>query len=207
MDGLMVDTEPLYFEAECEVARRYDRVCTREVMEKMMGHKATRSIEIMMESLAMEGSPHDILRLRDTLYEDLLVRGVQPMRGLRELLDWLDAHGYRKAVATSSKPQFKDIIFDHLDLHRRFEVVITAAEVSEGKPSPEIYQRALRRLGLPPEQAVVLEDSAVGLKAAKGAGCFCIIVPNRFTKDQDFSTADLVATHLSHEAVRRFFRG
>ena len=205
MDGLMVDTEPLYFEAECEVARRYDRVFTREVMEKMMGHKATRSIQIMMETLAMEGSAHDILALRDTLYENLLVRGVQPMRGLQELLDWLEGHGYRKAVATSSKPQFKDIIFDHLNLHPRFEVVITGAEVSEGKPSPEIYQRALRQLELPPEQAVVLEDSAVGLKAAKGAGCFCIIVPNLFTKNQDFSMADLVAPHLFHGTVRSLF--
>jgi len=203
MDGLMVDTEPLYFEAECEVARRYDRVFTREVMEKMMGHKASRSIEIMMETLAMEGSSHDIMTLRDTLYEELLLRGVQPMRGLLNLLDWLEAHGYRKAVATSSQPHFKDIIFDHLDLHRRFEVVVTGEDVSEGKPSPEIYQRVLHQLDLCPGQAVVLEDSAVGLKAAKGAGCFCIVVPNQFTRIQDFSAADLVATDLFHEDIRR----
>jgi HAD superfamily hydrolase (TIGR01509 family) len=205
MDGLMVDTEPLYFEAESELARRLGKTFTREVMHHMMGHKATRSIQIMMEILGIEGSIQEILALRDTLYESLLVRGVNPMRGLLDLLDWLETHGYRKAVATSSRRRFKDIIFDHLDLHGRFEVVVTGGEVSEGKPSPEIYQRAVSDLGLLAEQCVVLEDSGVGLTAAKRAGCFCIVVPNEFTENQDFSTADLVVPHLFHEDIRRFF--
>jgi HAD superfamily hydrolase (TIGR01509 family) len=205
MDGLMVDTEPLYFEAESELARRFDKTFTREVMHHMMGHKATRSIQIMMEILGIEGSISEILTLRDMLYESLLVRGINVMRGLLDLLDWLETHGYRKAVATSSRRRFKDIIFDQLDLHGRFEVVITGGEVSEGKPSPEIYQRALHDLGLLAEQCVVLEDSGVGLTAAKRAGCPCIVVPNEFTENQDFSTADLVVPHLFHKDIRRFF--
>ncbi len=160
----------------------------------------------MMETLGIEGSAEEIEALRDSLYEDLLRKGVKPMRGLSELLNWLEAHGYRKAVATSSKPTFKEIIFNHLGLQDRFEVVVTADEVSRGKPSPEIYQLALHRLGLSPSQCIVLEDSAPGLNAAKGAGCFCIIVPNPFTQDQDFSRADLVAPHLFHEGVRRLFQ-
>jgi len=206
MDGLMVDTEPLYFEAESELARRFDKTFTREVMRHMMGHKATRSIQIMMEILGIEGSIAEILTLRDTIYESLLVRGVNVMRGLLDLLHWLETHGYRKAVATSSKRRFKDIIFDHLDLHDRFEVVFTGCEVSEGKPSPEIYQRAVSALGLVPGQCVVLEDSGVGLTAAKRAGCRCIVVPNEYTEDQDFSSADLVAPDLFHEDIRRFIR-
>ena len=205
MDGLMVDTESLYYQAETEVARRYGKTFSVEVMEKMMGHKARRSIQIMRETLGISEPVEEIEALRDTLYKDLLVRGVAPMSGLIEFLDWLEDRGYRKAVATSSKPAFKEIIFDQLDLHRRFEVVITAAEVSEGKPSPEIYQLALDRLALDPRQCVVLEDSFAGLKAAKAAGCFCVIVPNPFTRYQNFSEADLVATDLFHEDIRRCF--
>jgi len=206
MDGLMVDTESLYFQAESEVARRYGKPFSVEVMQKMMGHKAIRSIQIMMETLGIEGSAEEIEALRDTLYKNLLERGVKPMSGLLDFLNWLETCGYRKAVATSSKGIFKDIIFDQLDLHHRFEVVTTAEEVSQGKPSPEIYQRALRRLGLRPRQCIVLEDSAAGLKAAKGAGCLCIIVPNQFTRYQDFSGADFVAPDLSHKNIRRFFQ-
>lgn len=206
MDGLMVETESLYFQAESEVARHYGKTFTREVMEKMMGHKAAESIRIMMETLGIEGPAEDIEALRDTLYTDLLLTGVEPMNGLFEFLRWLETHGFRKAVATSSKSTFKDIILNHLQLRDRFEVVITAEEVSQGKPSPEIYQLALRRLALNPPQCIVLEDSVPGLKAAKGAGCFCIIVPNHFTRNQDFSGADLVAPHLFHEGIRHFFQ-
>ncbi|MBW2056719.1 MAG: HAD family phosphatase [Deltaproteobacteria bacterium] len=206
MDGLMVETESLYFQAESEVARRYGKTFTREVMEKMMGYKATRSIQIMMEALLIQGDVHEIETLRDDLYRELLLKGVKPMDGLFDLLCWLESHGFRKAVATSSKPIFKEIIFDRLHLHDRFELVVTGEDVSRGKPSPEIYRLALHRLGLGPRQCVVLEDSAVGLKSAKGAGCSCIVVPNDYTRNQDFSGADLVAPHLFHEGIRRFFQ-
>ena len=112
MDGLMVDTESLYYQAESEVARRYGKTFSVEVMEKMMGHKARRSIQIMMETLGISEPVEEIEALRDTLYKDLLVRGVTPMSGLMEFLNWLEDRGYRKAVATSSKPVFKEIIFD-----------------------------------------------------------------------------------------------
>jgi HAD superfamily hydrolase (TIGR01509 family) len=206
MDGLMVDTESLYFQAESEVARRYSKTFTVEVMQKMMGHKSTRSIQIMMESLGITGVAEEIETLRDSLYKDLLIRGIEPMPGLLDLLDWLEDHGYRKAVATSSKPVFKDIVFDHLALNHRFESVITSENVSEGKPSPQIFRLAVRRLELVPTQCIVLEDSHVGLKAAKAAGCFCIIVPNRFTRLQDFSEADLVASDLTHPEIRDLFQ-
>lgn len=205
MDGLLVDSEPLYFQAESEVARRYGKDFTIEVMEKMMGQKAIRSMEIMRETLGIHGTPDEILAFRDALYRDLLKKGVKPMKGAFALLDWLESEGHRKAVATSSRAEFKDIIFDRLGLHDRFELVITGDQVSAGKPSPEIYRLALRRLGLHPTACVVLEDSAVGLKAAKGAGCFCIAVPNRFTRNQDFSEADLVVPDLSRREIRDFF--
>ncbi len=206
MDGLLADTEPLYFQAESELARRYGKEFTMEVMEKMMGHKAIRSIQIMIETLQIKGTAEEVLALRDTLYRDLLLRGVKAMDGVFEVLDWLESHRYRKAVGTSSNTEFKDIVFNHLGLHHRFEVVITAEKVSVGKPSPEIYQLVLHRLGLYPWECIVLEDSAAGLKAAKGAGCFCIIVPNQFTQHQDFSGADLVAPYLFHKGIRDLFQ-
>jgi HAD superfamily hydrolase (TIGR01509 family) len=206
MDGLLVDTEPLYFQAEAEVATRYGRRFTRDVMQKMMGYKARRSIEIMKEELGLEGSVDEIMSLRDSIYTDLLMMGVSPMKGVFELLEWLENREFRKAVGTSSKPEFKDIIFNHLDLHHRFETIITGEDVSAGKPSPEIYCLAVRRLELQPPECIVLEDSAAGLKAAQGAGCTCIVVPNRYTDNQDFSEADLVAPDLTDKAIRDLFQ-
>jgi beta-phosphoglucomutase-like phosphatase (HAD superfamily) len=139
LDGLLADTEPLYFQAESELARRYGKDFTRDVMEKMMGHKALRSIQIMIETLGIDGPAEEILGLRDTLYRNLLMKGVKPMNGVSQLLNWLENHGYRKAIGTSSRTEFKDIILNHLGLYDRFEVVITGEEVSTGKPSPEIF--------------------------------------------------------------------
>ncbi|MDP2974118.1 MAG: HAD-IA family hydrolase, partial [Candidatus Diapherotrites archaeon] len=78
-----------------------------------------------------------------------------------------------------------------------FDAIIGAEDCSKSKPHPEPYLKAIKKLGVKPENALALEDSSRGVESAKAAGCKCIAMPNHFTLDEDFSKADLIVKSLA----------
>jgi beta-phosphoglucomutase-like phosphatase (HAD superfamily) len=82
------------------------------------------------------------------------------------------------------------------NLADKFKVLVTASEVTRRKPHPEPYQKAVQLLHIAPENALVIEDNPSGIKSAKAAGCKAIAYPNGFTKDMDFSEADMIIFSL-----------
>jgi len=135
------------------------------------------------------------LHLRKTeLFQALIEDGqVQPRPGVAELLDELATEHVRVAVATTGSRAWVEPLLGQLFGLDRFEVVITGAEAPVLKPDPSAYLQTLAAMGLSPAADVVaVEDSRNGLLAAKAAGLSCVIVVNDYTRDQDFSGADLV---------------
>ncbi|MBI4642012.1 MAG: HAD family phosphatase [Candidatus Tectomicrobia bacterium] len=196
MDGLIVDTEKLYFEVESAVARKYGKTFTREVMRAMMGKRGIESLRVLQEQLGIDEDPYVLLEMREQGYNQLLYEKLEPMPGLFSLLELTEGHRYRKAIATSSPASQMNFIVDRLGVRHFFELLMSGEEVEYGKPHPEIYQKIAERLGLQSNQCLVLEDTEVGVRAAKGAEMYCIAVPNEFTKDHDFTLADLVVSSL-----------
>ena len=195
MDGLMIDTEGLYFEVERVLARSYGREVRDETLWKMMGRKSLESMTIFAEDLELTVSPQELLRARDEMFQQKLEKTVLPMKGLSEILDTF--HGKLKlAIATGSPNKFLDIAMRKLDIRNYFNVLQTSDEIVNGKPDPEIYLTAISKLGLVPEECIVLEDSSNGALAAKRAGCYTIAVPSEYTCRQDFSFADYRAADL-----------
>jgi HAD superfamily hydrolase (TIGR01509 family) len=123
------------------------------------------------------------------------------MPGLYEILNAFHRR-LKLAVATGAQREFLDIALDTLGIRKYFDVLQTADGLERGKPDPEIYLLACRRLGLAPEKCVVLEDAANGVRAGKAAGCPVIAVPSDYTRRQDFSEADWIEPDL-FAAVRR----
>lgn len=125
---------------------------------------------------------------------ELLAAGkVEPRPGVGEFLERVEAAGLRLAVATTGSLAWVEPL---LELHfgrDRFAVVVGGDDVKETKPDPAAYLIALERLGLEPSEAVAVEDSPPGLEAARRAGLACVVVPNDYTRGQDFSGAALVA--------------
>jgi len=196
MDGLMVDTEKLYFEVESALARKYGKTFTREVMRAMMGTKGVDSFRIFQEQLGIDEDPEVLLEFREEGYNRLLHEKLEPMPGLFLLLELAEQYRYRKAIATSSPVSQMNFIIDQLGVRKFFELLVSGDEVEQGKPHPEIYQKVSGRLGLRSDQCLVLEDTENGVRSAKGAGMYCIAVPNEFTKDHDFALADRVISSL-----------
>lgn len=195
MDGLMVDTESLYFEAEKELARRFGREVKEETLARMMGRKPLESLIIFAQELQLEESPENLLAMRTALMREKLRSHLRPRPGLYTIIHIFSGR-LKLAIATGAQQEFLDLIVDRLGLREKFEVLQASDEIKEGKPHPEIYLLTCRKLGLKPQECVVLEDSMNGVLAAKRAGCQVIAIPSPQAKGQDFSQADFIANDL-----------
>lgn len=203
MDGLMFDTETLFFISEDEVAKTYGKTFTLDIQVKMMGQKGVHAIETMCRELGITEDPEKVMVERDKKYIELLKTKSEPMLGLIELLDYLDAHSIRKAIATSSNRTWVDILLSRANISNRFEFIVTGQDVKVGKPDPEIYLKAIELLNVPAGACLVLEDAVNGIRSGKAAGCVVVAVPDKHTAHQDFSEADYVVSSLADEKLKQ----
>ena len=201
MDGLMIDSERLYFEAEKEIAGRFGKTVEDRTLWNMMGRKPLESMAVYAQDLGLAGTitPEELLVIRDKIMKRKLADDLEPMPGLERIIG--DFHGTLKlAVATGAPMEFLDITLDGLDLRDKFNVLQASDDIEQGKPDPEIYIKTCERLGLAPEACVVLEDAQHGVVAGKEAGCYVIAVPSEYSQGHDFGRADFIASDLSHAA-------
>jgi HAD superfamily hydrolase (TIGR01509 family) len=123
------------------------------------------------------------------------------MPGLSELLGILETAKIPKAVGTSSGRRFVTDVLSRFGLEPRFEFTLTAEDVVEGKPAPEIYLTAAKRFGIDPSEMMVLEDSQNGCRAAVAAGAFAVAVPGGHSRTHDFSGAAFIADTLADRRI------
>jgi len=195
MDGLMVDTERLYYTTDVLVAEEYGKKISNKIIEQMIGQKPLDSMRIFQKFLETRDSPAILLEKRDLHFLGMLKTDLRPMSGLKEFLNAFYSK-IKLAISTGTQFKYLEIILRELDLQNFFEVIQTSDEIKKGKPDPEIYIRTIQQLKLQPYQCIALEDSSNGVKAAKQTGCYVIAIPSWHTKDQDFSTADILLDNL-----------
>lgn len=197
MDGILFDTEPIYFAAGDELLRRRGRAMTVELAQKMMGMPGPFAIEILRAEHGLEESAQDLLREELAIFVRLLDGNLRFMPGVLELLDGLAERGFPLAVATSTHRELTEKLIGSVGWRHRFQFLLTRDDVTRGKPHPDVYLLACDRLGHEPNDVVVIEDSLNGVRAAKAAGCQCVAVPHPLSRTLDFSIADLVADGLN----------
>jgi len=195
MDGLLIDSEKVYWQVGHQMAREFGKELSDLTLGKMMGRSPLKSVEIYAQDLGLTQSPHELLEMREARVKQVFEKGVDPMPGMFEVLDRFKPR-YSLAIATSAPMYLVDIILRVLDMRRYFTAIQTSDDVTNGKPDPEIYLKAMGRLGVPPADCVVLEDSSNGSLAGKRSGAYTIAVPSQYTRNQDFSFVDYVATNL-----------
>jgi HAD superfamily hydrolase (TIGR01509 family) len=179
MDGLMLDTEPLAARAWTEAATELGIAFDASVTIRLVGRTFTDCRDLIVEHHGDE-YPVDALMAGWAVAYDAIVEreGVVLKAGLVELLDWLEAAGIAKAVATSTRRARAQAKLARATLLERFLAVIGGDDVARGKPEPDIFLAAARAIGHPPRDCLVLEDSTPGLRAALRAGMRAIVVPD-----------------------------
>ncbi|MDA8067167.1 MAG: HAD-IA family hydrolase [Actinomycetota bacterium] len=132
-------------------------------------------------------------RRKTEIFAEMVRAGeIAPRQGVPELLDALRAHGVTVTVATTGTGAWVRPLLDRLFGPERFAVVVTADEEPALKPDPAAYRMVISRLGIEPVEAIAVEDSANGLRAARAAGLTCLVVSNDYTSGQDFAGAAAV---------------
>ncbi|KQY92659.1 HAD family hydrolase [Caulobacter sp. Root1455] len=178
MDGLLLDTETVYQAAMIEAGQAFDIDFTAATYRSMVG-KTNPECAVMLRELHGETFPvEDYFARVWSDVEILLEAEVRLKTGVMEILDYLDALGLPRAIATSNSRQAVDRYLGRFDLVRRFHAVVANADVTRHKPHPDPYLEAARRLNVHPTLCLALEDSHPGVRAAHAAGMMTIMVPD-----------------------------
>lgn len=201
LDGLMVDTEPLHRRAfnivleACGVNYQYD---VEEYGRTMTGHVIFENAERLRERFGLAQTTQELAEGHRALFNLLIAdaENIQAMPGLTELLAYLAAQDLRTAIASSSRPEQIHTILRGLNLRHTFQAIVGNDGTLKPKPAPDIYLRTLAQLGVNARDALALEDSASGVRAARAAGINVFVIPNAYTRMQDFAAADLVLPDL-----------
>jgi HAD superfamily hydrolase (TIGR01509 family) len=187
-DGVLVDTERLYYIATQQVLATVGVQLTKEQYIELLLVQG-KSPWYLAEEKGV--TPDDIEKLRDkrnVLYSALLEQEQIIIDGAGDVLEELSKR-YVMGIVTSSRPDHFEIIHRRTGFLIYFQFAITLGDYSHSKPHPEPYLLAVERSGFKAEECLVIEDSERGLTAAMEAGIRCIVIPNEFTRGSNFSGA------------------
>ena len=199
MDGLMVDTESLSTEAFINSAKVQGYNMTKEETLKVLGFTKANIYQFWIDYF--QGTNVDGKKLVDDHYEYienvLYTVGPEKMPYVEELLKYLKENNYKIAVASSSDTADIKNNLEKTKLEKYIDEIASGAEVENGKPAPDVFLLAAKRLGVDAKDCLILEDSKAGIKAGKASGAMVFMVPDMFTVDKECEdTADRILTNL-----------
>jgi HAD superfamily hydrolase (TIGR01509 family) len=177
LDGVIVDSEQVWDEVREAYTRETGGTYTERATRDMMGMSSPEWSRYMAEALHVPGTPEQI---NAAVVERMLARyGEAPplIPGAVEAVQRLSAR-WTLAIASSSNPELIEVVLRAAGLSDLFRVAVSSQEVQRGKPAPDVYLEAARRLGVDPGRAVAIEDSHNGIRSAKAAGMCVVAVPN-----------------------------
>jgi HAD superfamily hydrolase (TIGR01509 family) len=178
LDGVLVDSDHIWHEVREGLARERGGRWTDHSEADMMGMSSTEWSQYLHDVVGLPQAPQE---LNDEVVRRMLARyevELPLIGGAAEAVQRL-ASSFRLAVASSSNRELIDGVLAAAGLAEHFEVTVSSEEVARGKPSPDVYLEAARRLGLDPAACAAIEDSANGIRAAHVAGMWVVAIPNR----------------------------
>ena len=202
LDGVVVDSEQVWDEVRERYTRERGGTYGPSAARDMMGMSAPEWAAYMVEALGVPGPPEQVVA--DVLARMLERYGEEPPL-LPGAVDAVRRVGARwpLAIASSSNPELIEVVLRVAGLAPVVEVAVSSQEVARGKPAPDVYLEAVRRLGVSPERAAAVEDSHNGIRSAKAAGLAVVAIPNaHFPPDAEaLALADRVVPSIGELSV------
>jgi sugar-phosphatase len=200
MDGLLIDTEPIWRRAEIEVFGRVGLRITEEQALQTMGVRIAEIVDSYYRQHPWSGLSTD--EVTNAIYDEV-IRHVreegEAKPGVYAAFEVVRRAGLPIAIASSSSERLIDAVLQKLDLQDYVQMICSADDETEGKPHPAVYLTAARRLGVSPDACLALEDSPNGVLSCKAAGMFCIVVPDPYlASDARMQKADLRLSSLAN---------
>lgn len=188
MDGLMIDSERVTYEGYVELCAKEGKQLTKEIYLNCLGKPVAGIWQVFYDAFGNDFPIPEIMKQNHIrMAEQFATVGVPLKSGLKELLSYGKQNGYKMCVATSSTRDRVDTILDQAKITSYFETSVCGNEVEKGKPDPEIFIKAAKKLGLEPEECIVLEDSEMGILAASKAGIDVLCVPDMKDPEPEYT--------------------
>ncbi len=203
MDGLLFDTERIYWQVGDTLLQRHGHRYSSELQARMMGRVGTAAMQQMIDFHDLDITAETLLEESEALYGELLPKLLRPMPGLDQWIGLLTRRQLPFALTTSSRRRFVDVILATQSWSNQLTFILSGDDVRQGKPHPEMYLTAAERFRISPAEMLVLEDSGNGCAAGVAAGARVVAVPSEHTQTQDFSGAHLVADSLTDTRLWR----
>lgn len=193
MDGLLVDSEPLWRKAEIKVFGDIGVLMTEEMCNEVMGLRIDEVVHYWHRRFTWDENISEaavVDRIMSRMLE-LIALEAKPMKGVHEILNYFSEKGLRIALASSSSMILIDAVLEKLAIKKYFEVVRSAETENFGKPHPAVYIKTAQSLQVAPEDCLVFEDSSFGLIAAKAALMKAVAIPDpNYFGNPKFGIAD-----------------
>src|SRR5690606_5809357 len=201
MDGLLLDTEPLWGESMFEVAEKHEVNIRYDLFKHTTGYRIYEVTAFWKENFGWKSditAPLMAEEILDNIIQRAQTKG-RVMPGVIQTIELLKSMGIPLGVATSSPQRMTDTLLQYFNIYHYFDFVSTADKVSFGKPHPDVYLRCAAQLQVDSWKCLAFEDSLNGMIAAKAARMKTVLVPeNIFFEPERFSISDLVLPTLEN---------
>lgn len=204
LDGVLVDTGEYHFQSWQEVLTDYGVTLDREVFQKTLGMNSTSSVKIYLGKHPEPALIERMITRKEESFRRLIQNEITPLPGVLNWLEWFASQQIPMAVASSAPPENIDFIINALQIRSFFTELVSGANMP-GKPNPDVFLEAAKRLNISPDHCIVIEDSIAGVAAARQAGMRCIAVATTNPTDL-LSAADLVVDNLAMLTRDSFLR-
>lgn len=211
MDGVLVDTFEAHLESWNVVAHEEGAEMTRQQFAETFGRTSREIIAMLWPEKADDA---DAIRQfddrKEAAFREIIAKDFPAMPGVGELLSSLAADGIAMAVGSSGPTENVALVVEKLGVGELLGALITANDVTRGKPDPQVFLLAAERLGIAPERCIVVEDAQAGVAAARAAGMHCVGIASTGRTREELADADVVIDSLSEltpEVFRRLANG
>jgi HAD superfamily hydrolase (TIGR01509 family) len=176
MDGVIVDSEPLWSEAEKQLLARRNLRYSPSLKSAMMGRDAKGAVNYLIEHYRLAESVGELIEERNQLIAEFFKEQLKAIPGALEMVRSVMAAGIMTGLVSSSPKTLVELALEKLNVTMLFDLILSGDQVVRGKPAADIYLTAAKKLAVKPEYCLVIEDAPHGVAAAKGAGMCCLAI-------------------------------
>lgn len=197
LDGVLVDSSLFHRESWRVVGRERGFEMTDELFWRTFGMPNRQILPLLFGRELPDDEVAELSERKEAVYRELAAGRMQPLPGATELVRAVAGAGFRVALGSSTPMSNIRVVLDALGIREYFEQIVCSDDVTHGKPHPEVFLKAAQRLGVEPNQCVVIEDAVVGVQAARAAGMRCLAVATTHPADK-LHEADRVVLDLTY---------
>ncbi len=196
MDGVLIDSEPLWEETEIKLLKSKGIDYDPFFRDKVIGLSQIDSSKAIIREFGVDCSPGELISRRMEILLQIYEKKLTMFDGAKPLVEKLKNRGLKIALASSSPMRVIDYVLEKFSIRALFNTVVSGDCVPSGKPAPDIYLLAAEKIGALPSECVAVEDSARGAMSAVSAGMFCVAVPDKRLKAEEFEICDAVCGNI-----------